>query len=492
MKWKSSLSAAISVGMLSSIASAWAAPIRGPQTVPIIMLSDIHFDPFYDPAKFAQLRSGDVSRWESILTAPDSPHQANDFASLQQTCEAPAADTDWSLFASSMRAAKSRQPTPLFVTVSGDLMVHQFGCRFRTLAPGGSSSALSAFAAKTVAFVALELREAFPHVPIYLALGNNDSGCGDFQETPGSAFLRSVAQSVAVDAGAPNEATVLREFPEEGNYDVELPKPMNRTRMIVLQNIFQSSTYKTCAGATDLVPSKTQIAWLEAHLADAHARGERVWVMAHIPPGVNVHSTFLRNDAVCSAQSPKMFLNSEALPDTLTKYGDTVRLVIFGHTHNDEIRLLKPSGCNQGRDRCAAIPAKLVPSITPLHGNNPAFLVAQVSPSTSTIIDYSVFAANNEADIGSKWEQEYRYSEAYGLPDLSAASVERLVAGFALDKSGVDALSRAYERWYSPGDSNGRDTTLQRTWPAYVCSLTLNEEAAFRECACSGRVAVAP
>ena len=112
-----------------------------------------------------------------------------------------------------------------------------------------------------------------------------------------------------------------------------------------------------------------------------------------------------------------------------------------------------------------------MPSITPLHGNNPAFLVAQVAPLTSTIVDYSVYAANNNTGIGAEWDKEYRYSEAYRLPDFSSASVERLVAGFAQDKSGANALSRNYVRWYSAGDSNGRDATLQRTWRAYVCSL---------------------
>jgi len=492
MKRKSTLNLTALVWMFCSVSSAWAVPGQTPQTVPIVMMSDIHFDPFHDPAKFAQLRSAEVSGWEKILAAPDSPTQASDFASLQQTCDAQAPDSDWRLLASSLRAAKARQPSPLFITISGDLMVHQFECRFHTLAPGESSSALSAFAAKTVAFVALELRLAFPHTPIYLALGNNDSGCGDFQETPGSQFLRSVAQSVAAGASADGKVAILRDFPHEGDYDIALPRPMNKTRLIVLQDIFQSSTYRTCAGANDRQAAKTQIAWLTEHLAAARAHGEQVWVMAHIPPGVNVPSTFRRNRDACSAHPAKMFLSSGALPDTLARFSDVVRLAIFGHTHNDEIRLLEANGCGPRQEPCAAIPAKLVPSITPVHGNNPAFLVATVAASTATLIDYSVFADNNKTGIGADWSLEYRYSDAYGLPDFSAASVERLVAGFANDKGGVDAPSRDYRRWLSPGGSNGRDVMLKHIWPAYVCSLTIYTEAAFHECACSDRVEAAP
>ena len=34
-----------------------------------------------------------------------------------------------------------------------------------------------------------KLRGALPGVPVYAALGNNDSDCGDYQLDPDSAFL---------------------------------------------------------------------------------------------------------------------------------------------------------------------------------------------------------------------------------------------------------------------------------------------------------------
>ena len=45
-----------------------------------------------------------------------------------------------------------------------------------------------------------------------------------------------------------------------------------------------------------------------------------------------------------------MFLSSEALPETMAKYGDVIRLAIFAHTHMDEMRLLEPAdGMRLGR-----------------------------------------------------------------------------------------------------------------------------------------------
>lgn len=455
-----------------------------PQTAPVLMISDIHLDPFHDPAKFARLRSSPVRDWAKILDAPESPNQAREYESLQKTCRARGVDPDWDLFSESLRAERAQQPEPLFITVSGDLMAHDFECRFHTLAPGLSPSDYTAFTEKTVAFVALQFRLAFPRVPVYLALGNNDSSCGDFQETPHSAFLASVAQSFADDVDPASRETVLREFPEQGDYDIALPRPMANTRLIVLQDIFQSYRYRTCGGAADTAAAKTQIAWLAKHLAAAREHGENVWVMTHIPPGVNVHSTSVHGVRFCTG-ALRMNLSSPALPDTLVRFSDEVRLLILGHAHTDEIRILAASTCTEGSGACVAIPVKLIPSITPVDGNNPAFLMAAVDPRSSILIDYNVFAADGHAGTDLRWQREYRYSEAYGLPDFSAASVERLVSRFAADKTGTSVASRNYQRWYSVGASATRGVALQRVWRAYVCGISEYQEQDFRGCMCS-------
>jgi sphingomyelin phosphodiesterase acid-like 3 len=455
------------------------------RTLPVGMFSDIHFDPFHDPAKFVQLQSVPVSSWASILQAPASLHQARDFASLQAACNARDVDTDWALFASSLQAAQREQPTPLFVTVSGDLLVHQYDCRFHTLAPGATPADDMAFAVKTIAFVALQMRLAFPRSPVYLAMGNNDSGCGDFRETPDSKFLHDVARIFADDADPSNRTAILQEFPHEGDYDIALPKSMGRTRLIVLQNIFQSYRYETCNGVSDRTAAQTQVAWLAHHLAAARAHGDNVWVMGHIPTGVNVYATFAKGYKSCSAKPLDTFLSSEALTDTLVDYADVVRLVIFGHTHNDEIRLLESPRDRQTGNIRQAIPVKLVPAISPVHGNNSAFLVATVNPASGTLMDYDVFAASNQTGIATVWSREYNYSEAYGLPDFSAASVARLTANFAADKRGTGAWSANYQQWYSVGQGESRGAFLRQIWPAYVCGLTEDHAADFRRCVCA-------
>jgi sphingomyelin phosphodiesterase acid-like 3 len=459
--------------------------------VPVVMLSDVHLDPFHDPAKLPQLRKAPVTAWQAILDAPPSATQVADFTKLQSTCGARGIDTPNALLEGSLKAAHTQQPHPLFVTVSGDLMAHQFDCRFHTLAPEATPADYSAFAAKTVAFVALRLRQTFPATPIYLALGNNDSGCNDYREDPNSAYLQADATSFAADAISPaNSAAIKAEFSHYGDYNIALPIP--HTRLIVLQDIFESKKYTACNGTKTDDPTAAQTTWLRTQLTNARAAHEHVWVMAHIPPGVDAYTTFTRARNVCTGQKAEMFLSSEALAATITGFPDTIRLALFGHTHMDELRVYtSPDG--------TPIPGKLVPSITPVNGNNPAFTVAEVDPRTATLKDYTVFAATKPAtwDIAPTWHEEYRYSTTYNLPDLSGPSLAKLTTSFLADKTSSTAASLSYQRFYFVGDpiantgisGNLKAAAMQVVWPAYGCSITQATQAGFKACVCSAQPA---
>jgi sphingomyelin phosphodiesterase acid-like 3 len=472
------------------LAAAAQTPSHPTSTVPAFLLSDIHLDPFHDPAKFPALRDAPATGWAAILYAPPSPTQAADFARLQSTCNAKGVDTPPALLQSSLHAAQQQQPHPLFTTVSGDLLAHQFDCRFHTLAPAAPAADYSAFAAKTVAFIALQLRETFPHTPIYFALGNNDSGCKDYREDPDSAFLQADAASFSGDALNPaNRSAILHDFPQLGDYTITLPAPIAHTRLIVLQDIFESKRYTTCNGtvpdaaASDAAAAQ-QIAWLRTQLTAARAAHQHVWVMAHIPPGIDAYSTFSKHRNVCAGQSPEMFLGSDALASTLTEFPDVIRLALFGHTHMDEFRAITtPTG---------TIPAKLVPSITPVNGNNPAFTLAAIEPSTATLQDYTVYSASNQTGISTTWSEEYRFSTTYHLPDLSGPSLAKLTTSFVDDKSGTTAASKAYQQFFYVGDpaaANGMSASMkaaamQIVWPVYACAITHADTTGFRTCAC--------
>jgi sphingomyelin phosphodiesterase acid-like 3 len=466
-------------------------PSRAAATVPALLLSDIHLDPFHDPAKLSALLAAPATGWAAILYGTPSPTQAADFAHLQETCNAKGVDTPPALLQSSLRAARQQQPHPLLVTISGDLLVHQFDCRFHTLNPNATDAEYSAFASKTVAFIALQLRQTFPQAPIYFALGNNDSGCNDYGEDPDSDFLHAAAVNFSADVISPaNRSAILHEFPHLGSYAVTLPAPIRNTRLIVLHDIFGSRKYAKCSGTPSNDAATEQIAWLRAQLTAARAAHQHVWVMAHIPPGIDAYSTFVNHRDVCAGKAPVMFLGSEDLANTLSEFPDVIRLALFGHTHMDEMRVYKSAA--GATTPTGTIPAKLVPSITPVNGNNPAFTLAEINPATATLKDYTVYSADNQTGVDTKWSEEYRFSTTYHLPDLSGASLNKLTTSFVDDKSGSTDASHAYQQFFYVGDTGAAKTikaamnaaAMQVVWPAYACAITHADAASFRTCAC--------
>jgi sphingomyelin phosphodiesterase acid-like 3 len=481
--------------LLSLPLLAWAARAAPVSPVQAVMLSDIHFDPFHDPAKFARLQAATVDQWAGILGEPSSKSQPAEFAALQRACGSRGIDTPFPLLKSAIAAAVARDALPLFVTVSGDLLAHGFDCKYRRLAKEYTAEEYSRFAARTLTFVALELKLAYPKTPVYLALGNNDSGCEDYRETPNSMFLVTSAWVAAAAAGEGVNDAIAMEAQHLGDWSVLLPKPMHHTRLLVLQDLFESKRYESCPNSVPALPrgaaEKAQIAWLRQQLEEARAKHQTVWVMGHIPPGVDPYSTLRSGGDVCTTGTPEMFLDSESLLNTITSFGDVVKLAIFAHTHMDEMRLLTPPADID----VGPIAMKMVPSISPVNGNDPAFLVASIDPATGTLKDYTAYSAANEAasrwETAPKWTTEYTYSATYHEPDYSAGSVKALMGKFLADRGGSSAASHAYQEHYFTGDlglsANMKAAAMQALWPMYACSMANPRQADFRRCVCGGK-----
>lgn len=445
---------------------------RGPGgAVPVLMISDIHFDPFHDPGKAKELARDPVSQWAAVLAAPASPGAARRFSELQAACRMKGVDTPYALLRSSLAAMRAHAQ-PQFVTVSGDLLAHQFDCRYSQTV--GDAAGYDAFVEKTIEFVVGELRAAWPGVPVYVALGNNDSACGDYHLDPGSSFLRQTGQVLAAGLPRQDRAAELQQFPVGGYYAVPLV-PLRRTRLIVLNDVLQSPKYRTCTGAKDAAAGASEMAWLARQLDRAQQAGEQVWVMGHIPPGVNVYATVRRFADVCGTRKPVMFLNAGPLDDLLVQHAAQVRLALFAHTHMDEMRLLQPAGGSPG------IAVKLVPSISPVDGNNPAFTVARVDPATAVLEDYQVFVASNSTGVGTRWTKEYDYADAYRQPAYTPAALRTLIAEFQADPKAKSPISRQYIGSYFVG---GDARELAPFWPQYVCSMNHLSAEGYARCVC--------
>lgn len=469
-----------------------ARPAAAPITIPALLLSDIHFDPFLDPTKAVALNAAPDADWPRILAGPSgpalSPAQQAAFAACRSDKD-PGTDTSYALWQSTLDELKKTATSSRFVVISGDILAHKFDCKYKALVAGATDAGYLDFTLRTVRYVIATLRSALPTEPIYTALGNNDSGCTDYAlDAEHDAFLAGLAPFVAEAAALPEKdrAAVEHNFSALGAYNVPLAA-LPHTHILSFDDLYLSARYNTCSGVHDLAPSAAAIAWLKTQLDQARAAHERVWFVSHIPPGVDLYATARKLTNVCGGEKPTMFLGSDDLARTLAAYSDVVRLGIFAHTHADEFRLLAPEPNASGGADSAGIPLKLVGSISPIHGNRPTFTVARIDPAAATLVDYTVMMASDPAQSPITWEREYTYSATYHQPAFDPASLTALVTDFLGDPGDKLPSSQAYIRNYYPAESDAaaeNSAVISAAWQPYACSLDHLSAKSFAACAC--------
>ena len=457
------------------------AAASGAATIPALLLSDIHFDPFRDPSKVAKLAATPVAGWETILKSPDSPTQPAAFQALQAACAgAKGLDTNEALLDASLAAEKTHAAGLKFVTISGDLLVHQFDCRYKTAMK--TEEDYGEFAEKTATYVIQRVEAEFPTAAVYVALGNNDSSCGDYSLSMPDRFLSGTSKAV-IDglrgASAEDIAQAKTDYESGGYFAVTMVAPMSKTRLLAIDDLYLSKKWTTCAKKADAGDPAAVLTWLKSQLDAAARRGEKVWVMGHIPPGIDVYAT-LKKGRTCDVNGPESFLapaGKETLVDVLGTHSDEITLGIFGHTHMDEMKLLP------GRDG-GGVAIKGVASISPVDGNMPSFTLARVDPLASLMDDYAVYVAPNKTGVGGPWRREYGFDETFGQKVYSAATLKQIVNGFRADPQGAAAMSQAYEINFDPLYPI---PVLVLGWPQYVCGMDKMTESEFRSCACGAK-----
>jgi sphingomyelin phosphodiesterase acid-like 3 len=479
-------------GLLAPPSAAQPAHTKAPATIPALFLSDVHYDPLRDPALVPKLDAAPASQWPAILATPASPTQRADAAAVQKACPVRGNDPGQTLWQSSLQAIRTQAANARFMVLSGDLLPHSFECRYKFLFPAATHADFLNFAGNTLRYVVSSLRATLPGVPLYVALGNNDSACSGNSLDPNNDFLALAASIVAEALPPAPRGPILRDLAAGGYYSIRMAPPMPRTRLLVLDNLFFLTEFSTCAKQKDYSEETAQIAWLNAQIAEARRRRENLWVLGHIPPGVSLYTTFIQRRDICGKGSAAMSLDSEKMAEALAANADIVRLGIFAHTHSDAFAILPPglgdaptaAPAGPARSRLGpGVPVKVVASISAVNGNNPSFTLASIDPATATLRDYTVIEASNLTGIDATWTRQYSYAEDFAEPDFSPASLTDLIARFRADPAAATAPSQAYLRHHY---STGAAADLLKTfWPVYVCAMDHDSAQSFAACACA-------
>src|SRR5208283_1283119 len=335
--------------LIATVASAPSA--RAVAKDKLLLASDIHFNPMADAALVSSLEAADSTQWASILqrTSPGS------FSPYGQ-------DTNWWLLQSALDQMRKTLPHPAFVMVTGDLLAHEFPKTFLNAAHDTDPEHYWTFVLKTVEFLTLEFHKRFPGAKILVTPGNNDEDCGDYSIQAGGTFLSDTAEMARDLAGA--NGSFVGDWKALGSYNMPHPT-IPGVRILSLNSIFFSNNYhatnfsKGCAVVVSTAAGDL-LQWLQSNLVAAQQANQKVWLMFHIPPGIDGYATVHKfaaqpqatgpsvdkscADAIVPMWVPTWTAQFDALLET---YQRTVLAGFAGHTHTDDFRLVNAAGVNQ-------------------------------------------------------------------------------------------------------------------------------------------------
>ena len=439
----------------------------------VVVFSDVHFNPFYDPSLFPALVAADAGQWAVIFQT--------------SKITAPAvwgADTNYPLLALTLSGIKWNLGVSPFIIFTGDIIGHNFPKTFFELYYGNlgvpvpddadiladvvAVAAMKTFADKTVTFFMEQVRSTVGDIPVMFVVGNADSYIGALPEPD---FLSNTAELYYTNFlnGIADHQTFLNTFTTGGYYSANMP---GTNLMVIGLNtvMFNYDFGDALKSAAD-----AELAWFDSQLAQAQAAGKKVWLLMHIPPGADKYSTAQNVDANGHITSAVMMWNQDYQKhflDILSGYPGLITQMFTAHTHMDEYRIVS-----------RGLPAVTTPGIAPYFGNNPAFKIFTISGDTFKATDYTSLnydlAANPE-----QFNIYYTFSTAYLLHGFLNDSLWQLYPELATD----NAKQQLYREHYFSGHNYTIPVTgtfnpiTDKTWPVYRCGIGHMDEQGLIDC----------
>jgi sphingomyelin phosphodiesterase acid-like 3 len=453
------LTLALAAALLCCAAAELGAQARGrvAQESTVLVVSDLHFDPFTaGPQVVKALRGIPTTQWARVLGAapptPPSPYGS---------------DSNYPLLVSAGAAMAQAVPHPAFVVITGDFLGHKFEQKYDSVfANTPDSAGASAFADSTMAFMARWMGGIYPSdVPIYPAIGNNDSGCNDYGMD--TQFQRSAARSWAPLAQRGGRAPGFVAAFDSGGYYTARP-PASGATLVMLNDIYWSRSYDAACGPDR---GAREFQWLGGVLRDARAARGRVWLASHIPPGGDIYSSLKHpSDPTLMFTAPY----PTAFDSLVRAYADVIALHLTGHTHMDEFRVYDAGG--------SGVPDVGVPAVSPVFGNNPGFASLQLDPS-GNVLDYTAYAFTGSGAApqpgAGGWIALFDFGRLYRQPSVTGAAIDAAAALIASDST----VRAAWELNYAGGRPGQNPTSAN--WQGYWCAIRNLEGPTYAACATS-------
>ncbi len=453
---------------------------------PVVVFSDVHFNPLYDSTLYSQLVAKDYSEWGAVfqsssITTPPA------WGSATQ-----GSDTNYPLLVLSLANIKQNLGASPLIIFTGDMLGHGIQQQFYPqyyanlgISPAPTThdatavAAMKSFTDKTVAFFMDQVRTSVGNIPVLFAVGNIDGYANygpnivDSSLNPDNSFLVNTVEYFYTKFlnGIVDHQEFLTTFTAAGYYAAE---PTGTNLMVIGLNtvIFTPSSQNSTSAAT----AQTQLDWFDTKLASAKAKGKKVWLLMHAPPGADIGTTNgnLTTSNITTAATMMWVPGYQTtFLSTVANYPGLITQIFAGHTHMDEYRILPSSEI-----------VEITPGITPWMGNNPAFKVYTFSGDTYKAIDYS--SLNYDLSVNpAQFSNYYTFSAAYSMQGLLNDSLTQL--------NPMLVTNFAKQSLYKGNYFSGHNYTVRTTpfmvwpityanWPVVWCGMRKMDQADFVSC----------
>lgn len=427
------------------------------KNINFVSMTDIHFDPFITcyraetkPCPLVlRLRQAPAAEWVSILAQSEqvpSPYRQ---------------DTNYPLLASSLAAAKktSEAAHSSFVVILGDFLSHHYHEYYVKYSGDKTQAGYQAFVKKTLEFLSLQIKAAFPALDVYMAVGNNDGYFGDYTAEPNGKFYHDIGPLwESVVENKKNKISLQKTFKTGAYYAVDVPGEKS-LRIIVLNSVMFSnkiSDHNIGKAAED------EFNWLHQQLQFAKAKHKKIFITMHVPMGIDVYATLrVRLFTLIETWKKKYSVRFQA---ELQEFSPQIAGVLAGHLHSDWFQILTlPRG---------EVPVSGTPSISPIFGNNPGFKVFYYSKTKQQLENYMTYYYTLSGK--QTWNLEYNFNHVY---QVNCAHCSLINGMGLLQQTGI--LADYYKRYYAVETDS---QPITKNWPPYWCAIRAITTAAYQDC----------
>ena len=404
------------------------------EIINIIQITDIHYDPNYEPYGNANCDEPTCCRRGQNDT--NTNNKVAGYWGDYNYCDSP-----WHAVVDVLEQIRATHQNISYVYFTGDIVDHGV---WETSFKGNIESINKTYS---------QIYETFRNIPVYPIMGNHEAHPVNLfapktvtSNELNTQWLYNLMADLWINFGWLPEST--RHTILQGGYYTLSPK--KGFRIIALNsNVCYSANWWLWYQPKDPVG---QLQWLADTLLQAEKDGEFVHILAHIPSNNECHAPWKRE-----------YLK------IVDRYARIITAQFNGHTHNDEL-LLFFSNDNSTTINNVAWNGGSATAFSNLNPNYKLYIADSKNYAVKDIETwmYNLTLANENAAQRPLWYKSYSFKEEYDIPDLSYDSLHNWLSRLARDD---DLLSRYYRNFFKRAEASLKKECDTKCMRAYMCRI---------------------